>query len=348
MSIVFNIQNKLVKLPYDTAINSKYIQDMLRGFGNNMEIVIPTKYLNIVDNYVNFLYDNFAIIRDRQYLKTCFIMSTYFEDDNYFNYLLQQLFDSWSYLFTIVYSNITKELQWHILTHCPYDFLPSHFTKNARFIRQWEKINNNKVVTINGEDKYYINYQVNIFSNTSYVSTELENYHTIGGKTVGDHLVSDYYDNGQLNYRSHYVNGEKQGLSEHWHENGQLAYLNYWNDNLQHGSWRQWYQNGQAEFLHQYMDGKRQGLWEGWYNNSGQPYYHGHFVDGKKQGLWEEWYSTGQARYCGHWVNNNKQGLWQEWYENGQLRSHGHYVNDERQGLWDEGDELGNVSERYY
>jgi antitoxin component YwqK of YwqJK toxin-antitoxin module len=290
MYVVFNVQNRLIDVPYDTVIRSEYIQDMLKNFkGTMVEVSIPNKYLVVISNYIDFLYDNLKVIRNREYLKTCFIMSTYFEDDNYFNYLLQQLFNSWSYLFTIIYNDITKELQWHILIHCPYDFLPDYFIRNRKFMEEWEKINKNKIVTINGNsDMYYINYEI---IDSLSKGKDVNNYHTINDEKVGNDFVT-VYRCGKPRIRGGYTHKRPQGL------------------------WEGWYDNGNILIRGHYVDGKKRGFWEYWYEN-GQMCYHGHRVDGKEQGLWEKWYETGQPWYHGHFVDGEQQGPCEKWYENG-------------------------------
>jgi antitoxin component YwqK of YwqJK toxin-antitoxin module len=363
MSVVFNIQQKLVKVPYDTSIGSKYIQDVLKGFGDTVETPIPDKYSNTISNYIDFLYDDYKVIKDKNYLKACFDMFTYFDDNNYFSYLLQQLLNNWSYLFTIVYTDITTELQWEILIHCPYDFLPNDLIKNKTFMREWEDFNKNKIIIVNGNKQYYINYDsINHRNKTK----ELRNYHTLDDKKTGSEYVTGYYDNGQLKYRRHYVKGEqqdlwiewskngqvnsrdhyapgnKQGLWEEWHDNGRPIFCGHYVDGEKQGLWRSWHNNGQLNTRIYFVDGEEQGLWEQWYD-SGQLAFRGYFDGGKEQGLYESWYNNGQLRTLGHNVIGKKQGLWEYWYANGQLRTLGHFVDGKKQGLWEKWDENGNL-----
>jgi hypothetical protein len=80
-------------------------------------------------------------------------------------------------------------------------------------MREWEEVNKNKIITVNGSnnEKYYVNQDsFNAYSRPR----EVKNYHTINDEKVGSEFISGYYENGQLKYRSQYTGEKKQGLWE--------------------------------------------------------------------------------------------------------------------------------------
>ena len=72
----------------------------------------------------------------------------------------------------------------------------------------------------------------------------------------------DYYKNGQLEHRTTYIDGERDGLREMFHENGQLWFRENWIDGEQDGLQEGFYENGQLEFRENYRDGELDGLQE--------------------------------------------------------------------------------------
>ena len=74
--------------------------------------------------------------------------------------------------------------------------------------------------------------------------------------------VEGFHENGQLEYRRDYKDGEQVGLYEIFHENGQL------------------------ESRGNVKNGNMEGLWE-WFNEDGQIKKRGSYKDGKPHGLWE-------------------------------------------------------------
>jgi len=279
-------------------------------------------------------------------------MYTYFDDSDYFNYLLQQMFNSWSYLFVIVYNDITVELRWIILLQCPYDFIPEVYINNRVFMDEWNRINSNKIVIVNGNEKYYINHKS---YNGEYLATEISNYHTIIGDDkmeVGHRFTIRYNTNGQIIYYSRYFNGKLNGLQESWYNEGQtsgsqLKSRNYYVNNVQHGLSEQWYSNGNLEFRENYDNGKPHGVWEEWYVD-GTLKSHGTYVNGKIQGIQKQWYDNGQLQHQKLYLDGYLNGTFEAWYGNGQPSYHGHYSNGKQDGLWIHWSENGDIISQTY
>ena len=360
MSIVFNIQGvedtqqyKDVEVPHDQAIKSEYIKQLVVDFGVK-EVIIPKKYNIVITNYVDFLNDKFNTINDKQYLKQCFgaaiapsvylrfDMYTYFDNNDYFNYLLQQLFDGWCYLSTIVYSDITAELQWTILLHCPHDFLPeTECVNNDGFMKQWRKVSNNKIVSVNknsvnshngnnssnnnSNETYYVNY---VLAKKSGKPEEVVNYHTVNGREVGRKIVTSYYDDGNIRYCKKYNNGDAHGIWKTWYESGKLKQYGQFVNGVNQGLWQEWYATGNIKLHDYYQGGKLQGLCDEWHDSRYlQLKKQVRYDNGQSHGMLEEWYISGSLEARRYYDRDRWYGVWKEWYDNEQIMQRDNWDN---------------------
>ena len=71
-----------------------------------------------------------------------------------------------------------------------------------------------------------------------------------------------YHENGQLNKRENYKNGQQDGPSEWFHENGQLGGKGNYKNGEQDGLHERFYENGQLRDRVNFKDGKEDGPWE--------------------------------------------------------------------------------------
>ena len=71
-----------------------------------------------------------------------------------------------------------------------------------------------------------------------------------------------YYDNGQLEERKTFRDGELEGLGEIYYKNGQLSYKMTYKDGKLDGTSLGYYENGKLHMKATYKDGKREGLRE--------------------------------------------------------------------------------------
>ena len=90
--------------------------------------------------------------------------------------------------------------------------------------------------------------------------------------------VEGFHENGQLEYRRDYKDGEQVGLYEIFHENGQL------------------------EFSSNYIDGELDGLYE-YFHENGQLNVRGNYIDGVPDGLFEDFDEDGNLTKTETWEN---------------------------------------------
>jgi len=74
-------------------------------------------------------------------------------------------------------------------------------------------------------------------------------------------IVEEFWDNGQLQFRQNYRDGERDGF-QMFHENGQLEVMVNLKDGKFDGLMEYFHDNGQLETRGNYKDGKEEGLFE--------------------------------------------------------------------------------------
>ena len=71
-----------------------------------------------------------------------------------------------------------------------------------------------------------------------------------------------YHDNGQLECKKAFIDGELEGLVEWFRENGQLEYRGNYKDGKEDGPYETFYENGQLNSRGNFIDGELDGLFE--------------------------------------------------------------------------------------
>jgi len=379
LSITFDVGGRLIKpIPESVYDRSEYIKHLVDDIGDkgcnttdDIVVDIPDKYATVIDNYIKHLNTSCEIIKDVDRLILCFNLATYFVDDNYFQYCVQQLLNNWSYMFTVVYTEFMLDLRYAVFLRCPHDFLPRSFVNNKVFIDEWRKLNQNKVITVNGNETYY-NQQVSL-SNDGNHRKIVSTYHVIDNKECGHKLTTSYSaDGNQIRDDRVCVDGKMQGISRSWYDSGQLETEMRCDNGRYDGPFKTWYSSGNIKCQGTYKSGSHHGLQRYYYNN----YQHSleresNYIDDLPNGVWTWYHDTNtdiagsetvepQVQLLGndnilnehklddkqhHYAikaqdsyNNNgkKHAMWRWWQNdiNHTLDSTGEYDNDKRHGLW--------------
>jgi len=371
MSITLNYGDTNIYVPYDTAIRSEYIKDLVDGFGEEVIITIPDKYLNKTYNYVScksafqhyisfLLSDNngdsnsniddnkISIIRDKDKLKTCFDIYSYFVDDGYFKFLMQQLHDNWTHVFTFIYTNIDLGLQREIFLHVPYDMLPQEYINNKMFFGAWLDQNKNKVITLNTTTNYHCNVSFDIpppLSTSDNSNYKVTIFHTIRNKPKM---------------------GFAKGEEVYSEDNNCVKELDT-RKILEYNSGTNLIR--ESEHVMTSDDCCKQGILRAWYynNNIYKPICQGEYERDMKQGLWKEWfYSDDDGKTTNNnnnnfivlceceYVDDKKHGLCREWFSDGKLACECNYVHGELHGKYktwihdDSNDQYKSLSDHDY
>ena len=129
------------------------------------------------------------------------------------------------------------------------------------------EVPSDKILERNGI-KYEINSQIPFtgVSTDYYENGQLE-YKKTFKNGVENGLSEDYSANGQLKQKVTYKDGELNGLSENYYENGPLRYKSILKDGVENGLTESYHENGQLRTESNWKDGERNGLYEGYYEN---------------------------------------------------------------------------------
>ena len=111
--------------------------------------------------------------------------------------------------------------------------------------------------------------------------------------------IIEYYDDGKIKYAySVDENGNKQGPSEAYHENGRLEIKCTYKDGEYNGQYEEYWHNGQLTKKCTYKDGYEDGSCEK-YQPNGRLWGKCTYKDGKEDGPYEAYHDNGQLREKG-------------------------------------------------
>ncbi|KAA0213017.1 toxin-antitoxin system YwqK family antitoxin [bacterium] len=125
----------------------------------------------------------------------------------------------------------------------------------------------------------------------------------------------------------------RHGLYESWHENGQLECRAEYRDGNLVGSYSAWYDNGQLRETSEYEDGRRHGVMRTFFAN-GQRALESNWVGGVMHGGYTAWYAGGQLNATGQFLDGLRDGYWAYWNEDGSKAAEGRFERDEEVGEW--------------
>jgi len=325
--ITIDVGSELVKVPIDKAFGSSLIKERFEMLSMDYIFPIPDKYCNVVTNYVSFLNgngnDKETDITSANQLAACFDMESYFDHDDYFHYLLEQMFDYWSqYGSKMLYGDLNHDIRRCILLWSPYEFIPREYINNPTFFKQWLVNNEGTNITINSKldiinrKTYYVctnSYNGGQYKQMTTYSTETKHNHCNEDTTskeininnnrneVGYKYILYYHDDGTIDSTSIYVDGKlTDGIKRTWYKNEdgngtnqgnikrQICLVNGKMDDQQ----LIWYDGDnnkhQLEMSFQYKNGQLDGK-STKYNKDGTKDTETHYRDGRKHGPQRTW-----------------------------------------------------------
>ncbi len=111
------------------------------------------------------------------------------------------------------------------------------------------------------------------------IRTRVEVIHDADGEAVYHGTYTRWFDNGQKEYETTYVNGTIHGVERQWHRNGQLHVEQHIQHGVRHGTRISWDADGRQRIREEYCEGKPHGVWTVWTSNGDvkwrQTYDHG-------------------------------------------------------------------------
>ena len=82
-----------------------------------------------------------------------------------------------------------------------------------------------------------------------------------GGVDFFNGTRTEWYEDGEKQEQSEYLEGKKNGVFKRWYPNGQIEREGTMVDDRWSGDYWEWYENGQLRVSGKYLDGKREGEW---------------------------------------------------------------------------------------
>ena len=144
---------------------------------------------------------------------------------------------------------------------------------------------------------------------------------------VGDGLIKEYHDNGQLKSEITYKDGKKNGPYTWYWDNGNISDQGAYKDGKLDGPIKVYYYTGELQIEGVLKDRQKVGIVRGYYKN-GQLKSEGTYRNDERNGPLKSYFENGKLRSDELFKNDVQVGPFQYYHENGQLRLKGTRKND--------------------
>ena len=164
---------------------------------------------------------------------------------------------------------------------------------------------------------------------------------------VGDGLIKEYHDNGQLKSEITYKDGKKNGPYTWYWDNGNISDQGAYKDGKLDGPIKIYYYTGELQIEGVLKDRQKVGIVRGYYKN-GQLKSEGTYRNDERNGPLKSYFENGKLRSDELFKNDVQVGPFQYYHENGQLRLKGTRKNDGvKDGVVKEYDDSGKLIGEY-
>ena len=164
---------------------------------------------------------------------------------------------------------------------------------------------------------------------------------------VGDGLIKEYHDNGQLKSEITYKDGKKNGPYTWYWDNGNISDQGAYKDGKLDGPIKVYYYTGELQIEGVLKDRQKVGIVRGYYKN-GQLKSEGTYRNDERNGPLKSYFENGKLRSDELFKNDVQVGPFQYYHENGQLRLKGTRKNDGvKDGVVKEYDDSGKLIGEY-
>lgn len=325
-------------------------------------VIVPTAYLSVVGNYINFLHGKASSITVANKLADCLLMNHYFADIDYADFLIQQLYQTqplWSRLFSEVVKRLTDSIDamnsngtgYDSLTldnvlrdiwlRTPFNLIADDIKFQVDFLHDWLKlqqqlyqqpnVNNGVIKKRLTVDK--VDYDITIDSN---------NHNFTVAYTIPND-ISDGSDSSTVNSRrvdsatsnNLVVAGDRVEVDYLYHDNFTLRQeAMAVNGCSPHGVFRSWYEEGVLAQQTNYLMGSRHGSNKLWYRN-GKLKLLEHYHNDELEGDSISYHADGvTVLAAGSYHHDRRVGAWKIYDYYTKLTSSGNYRNGNRVGHW--------------
>jgi antitoxin component YwqK of YwqJK toxin-antitoxin module len=292
---------------------SGYLFHMYQYGGNEAIIDLKMLLKNVSDisitNYAYFLRGtSTTVIIDQDNMMESLEIYHITEDKNYFSYLISQLHKFWTLLSPVLYSNdVNSNVKRDVYLHCPHLLLPKLYLNNKLFMDEWIKLNIDKEIILNGNEKFKygtteqksVNDTYNNTANKDKINQQIMfaqgakiHQRSYNDKGQGETKIIDK-DNVTRSIES-YINGLKFGPVFSYDENTIKKIQYYLINNKEEGVETSFYPSGQIWTETQYHNCVVNGTFKDWYDDTNHTLKKvGEFQDGKHVGVSKYFYLDG-------------------------------------------------------
>jgi antitoxin component YwqK of YwqJK toxin-antitoxin module len=147
-----------------------------------------------------------------------------------------------------------------------------------------------------------------------------------------DGVYREYYPNGQLFVEGKFERGRQQGEWTYYFDNGQVNRKAMYKDGQPDGPREIFRADGTLFANRGFKDGRRDGEWVTYDKTGKKPLREEHYVDGKADGVWKTWHSNGQLKQEISLKGGKRHGTSIEWDEQGVKRAEVNYADNKLHG----------------
>ena len=130
----------------------------------------------------------------------------------------------------------------------------------------------------------------------------------------------EYYPNKQLKSKILKKNGERHGTSEWFYEDGQPEQISTYINGKKDGLSTEYFENSESKFKGMFKNGERDGLFE-WFYEDGQLKVTTTYTNGQQDGLRTSYHENGEIKHRGIYRNGEGDGIFAWFDENGKETS---------------------------
>ena len=141
---------------------------------------------------------------------------------------------------------------------------------------------------------------------------------------------SEWYPNGQIMSKSHYMNGNPDGLWQEWYENGQIRNEQSYKLRKWHGKLYRW--NKEGKLLYETTFDNGTGV-NRTFDDNDKKSFEGAYVEGMSDGV-HKWWRDGKLSKEEHYVKGSREGTFKEWNKDGTLIKEKNYLNGKKHGMF--------------
>jgi len=147
-----------------------------------------------------------------------------------------------------------------------------------------------------------------------------------------DGIYREFYPNGQVFVEGKFRRGRQEGEWTYYFDNGKINRKATFKNGQPDGPREIFRADGTLVSKRGFREGRRDGEWTTYDKAGKQPLHEEHYVDGKPDGVWKTWYPDGQLKQQVGLKEGQRHGPTTEWDEKGQKRAEINFADGKLHG----------------